>query len=227
MSHNVSQGQRGSVRVLNEVEMLERLAAMWKSGALSDAEFQQQKAELLSGLTAAPASAPYREEKTFWQSWGLWVLGGAIALGLLAILLLPRSSSGSELPSELVPAREFQRDGEPWSAVEKVPAEFRGSYGPSGCSIGSQELTDTQQIMHWTGDPPKVLRTFKGIYVSGDRLLVDGSPDAITVYEKSPAGSLVMLRNWSKDPKLPAQIGPNANPACPAGKSNGAEDQEA
>lgn len=121
------------------------------------------------------------------------------------------------LPPELEVAAPLASSVQPWTEVKSLPVEFRGRFGPQGCVLTFIEVSADETKMHWVGDPPKVLRTFKRIFVSGDRFLIDGSPDSITVQEISPRGGLVTLKNWFADPRLgDAPIG-GENPRCPPG----------
>jgi hypothetical protein len=204
---------KGAVSVQEKVEVLERLAAMWRVGTLTDDEFHRQKSELLSGIGTVACTDIQRNAGRVhfkWKTVGIPCV--ALAAAALLLLVARQTTSKEPLPPVLAPASNYEADGQPWSRVEEVPATFQGQYGD--CRLGSVELTAKQNIMHWTGDPPRVLETYRGIYVSGDRLLVDGSPDAIVVYEKSPRGGLVMLKQWWSDPKLGSYEGPKENPAC-------------
>lgn len=121
MLHNVMRGQRGDVRVLDKVEMLERLTALWKAGTLSAEEFQEQKRQLLAGLSTT-VQEPGHSHDDRGNSAGLrhafeqanpkrigMFAGGAIAavLALIAVFSLspsnPSEGSGALAKSEVVP----------------------------------------------------------------------------------------------------------------------------
>lgn len=115
-----------------DIERLERLAQLRRSGALTDEEFEREKAQLLA------AEKPVQQEKPK-RNFGIWafVLVASIAAAVLALELV--STATSDAPS---------RNAE--VAGGTPPAEAtEASAPPSGVPIaeatGALSLTDEEQ----------------------------------------------------------------------------------
>lgn len=151
----------------DRLEALERLQRLRESGAISEAEFEREKALLLGGAPASPAAPPLpvRRGTPLW----VWVLIGVISVAVIAALawlLLGRNESRDEdedrVEVNVQADTNQQSKAEPDDDIpairrrperEQLAAAFRAAFGERTTrNVGEADITFRPGSLTWIGD---------------------------------------------------------------------------
>ena len=112
----------------DQIEALERLARLHQSGALTDAEFAAQKAQLLGGRSEAPRAAPHATyvappppaSEGIQPGWLL--LGALVAVGLGVLLWWSLTDGKGEVKQVPSPGASSSASASPSATPSATPA---------------------------------------------------------------------------------------------------------
>jgi hypothetical protein len=143
----------------DHIEALERLQRLRESGALTDGEFEREKARLLQPPPATPRP----------QSW-IWIAGGAAAIVLAALLVMMlrregptqgNESASANIATARAPEANLTTPAPAEAGIrtrppaEQLAAAFRTAFGRAGRAtraVNGATVTYTPGGLRWIGD---------------------------------------------------------------------------
>ncbi|HEX8526791.1 SHOCT domain-containing protein, partial [Allosphingosinicella sp.] len=156
----------------DRIDALERLQKLRESGAITEAEFDREKAALLeqpesSPATIEPPSAHGPRSTGRVPIWALLAAGAVLLALIVGAMLLLRSSDGGRASGDDVTARAEANESAPVNAVEAAPAPtirsrpeteqlaaaFRAAFGNRPTrQVGQADITYRPGTLLWIGE---------------------------------------------------------------------------